>query len=70
MSIIFHNPNDGSTKIVQENEATEISPGAFAMEDPETGETMMGRQDNAIPGGIKAEMDQDEPLTLEDDVVE
>lgn len=70
MSIIFHNPNDGSTKIVQENEATEISPGVFAMVDPETGETMMGRKDNAIPGGIKAEMDQDEPLSLEDDLEE
>ena len=68
MSIIFHNPNDGSTKIVQENEATEISPGVFAMVDQETGETMMGRKDNAIPGGIQAEMRQDMPLSPEDDL--
>ena len=68
MSIIFHNPNDGSTKIVQENDATEISPGVFAMVDPETGETMMGRKDNAIPGGIQAEMRQDMPLSIEDDL--
>ena len=70
MSIIFHNPSTGSTTIVQENEATEIGPGVFAMVDPRTGETVMGRKDNAIPGGIQGEMREDRPLSVEADLEE
>jgi hypothetical protein len=66
MSIVFTNPNGRRVRINPDHAEvvdTDEEGTTYMARDPATGEMMMA----TIPGGIMAEMDEDDPMSMESD---